>query len=294
LAGPPVGTHDTPDHRPKETKVPTRDRAPLGAPTWIDLFTSDLGRAREFYGAVFGWTFESAGPDHGGYVIASKAGRHVAGLMQKDPGASAAGPEVAGSGAPDSWTTYFHTADIQATAAAVPSAGGTTCVEPLEVKDKGWMAIGTDPSGAFFGLWQPLEHQGFGVIGEAGAPVWHELTTHDFANAVSFYTQVLHWQTESVSDTDEFRYTTAVFDGEQELGVMDGSNFSPASGSCPHPEGIPSHWAFYLGAEDVDKTQQLVTDNGGTVLRPAQDTPYGRLAQVTDPTGAVFNLSSLR
>ena len=32
---------------------------------------------------------------------------------------------------------------------------------------------------------------------------------------------------------------------------------------------------------------------GGTVVRPAEDTPYGRLASVTAPTGAAFNLSSL-
>ncbi len=270
---------DTPHQNPlEETKVPTRERAPLGAPTWIDLSTSDTDRAQAFYGAVFGWTFEATGPDYGGYINASKDGRLVAGLMQKDPQVDAA--------APDAWTTYFHTDDIQASAVAVKSAGGTTCVEPMEVKDKGWMAIGTDPSGAFFGLWQPIDHQGFEVIGEAGAPVWHELTTRDFTKAMDFYRAVLGWQTESVSDTDEFRYSTAVFGGEQLLGVMDAAKFSP--------EGIPSHWAFYLGADDVDKTQQLVIDSGGDVLRPAQDTPYGRLAQVTDPTGAVFNLSSLR
>ena len=269
---------DDTHHNPaKETKVPIRDRAPLGAPTWIDLSTSDTGRARQFYGAVFGWTFESAGPEYGGYITAAINGRPVAGLMQKGPQVDAA--------TPDAWTTYFHTADIHASAAAVTSAGGTNCVEPMEVKDKGWMAIGTDPAGAFFGLWQPIEHQGFEVIGEAGAPVWHELTTRDFATAVDFYRRVLDWHTESVSDTDDFRYTTAVFGGEQLLGVMDGSSLA---------EGIPSHWAFYLGAEDVDKTQRLVTDNGGTVLRGAQDTPYGRLAQVADATGAVFNLSSLR
>jgi len=255
--------------------VPTRDRAPLGAATWIDLSTSDTDRAQQFYGAVFGWTFESAGPEYGGYINASINGHPVAGLMQKAPQMNA----------PDAWTTYFHTADIHATAAAVTSAGGSNCVEPMEVRGKGWMAIGTDPSGAFFGLWQPIEHQGFQVIGEAGTPVWHELLTRDFGTAVDFYREVLGWQTESVSDTDDFRYMTAVFGGEQLIGVMDGSTLH---------EGIPSHWAFYLGAEDVDKTQQLVTDHGGTVLRAAQDTPYGRLAQVSDPTGAVFNLSSLR
>jgi cyclopropane fatty-acyl-phospholipid synthase-like methyltransferase len=35
-------------------------------------------------------------------------------------------------------------------------------------------------------------------------------------------------------------------------------------------------------------------DNGGAVLRGAEDTPYGRLAAATDPTGVIFNLSSLQ
>ncbi len=29
---------------------------------------------------------------------------------------------------------------------------------------------------------------------------------------------------------------------------------------------------------------------GGSVIQPAQDTPYGRLAQAADPTGAMFKL----
>jgi predicted enzyme related to lactoylglutathione lyase len=56
---------------------------------------------------------------------------------------------------------------------------------------------------------------------------------------------------------------------------------------------VPSHWDFFLGADDVDKTVQLIIDNGGAVIRGAEDTPYGRLAAVADPTGAGFNLSSL-
>jgi predicted enzyme related to lactoylglutathione lyase len=56
---------------------------------------------------------------------------------------------------------------------------------------------------------------------------------------------------------------------------------------------VPSNWFFFLGADDVDKTVQLVKENGGTVNRDAEDTPYGRLAAVADPTGAGFNLSSL-
>ncbi len=144
----------------------------------------------------------------------------------------------------------------------------------------------SDPAGAVVGLWQPAGHDGFAVVNEAGAPVWHQLTTRDFAKAVDFYAEVFGWQVRVESDTPEFRYSNAIFDGEPLLGMMDGSAFMP--------EGEPSNWMFFLGADDVDKTLELVTDNGGTVVRAAEDTPYGRLAAVTDSTGAGFNLSSLQ
>jgi uncharacterized protein len=254
--------------------VATRQGAPLGAPIWIDLMSSDLDGAQRFYGAVFGWTFESAGPEYGGYVTASKDGRPVAGLMANDPQWNA----------PDAWSTYLHTADVKATVAAAVAAGATGCMEPMEVPEKGWMAIVTDPTGAPVGLWQPTGHQGIEVVGEAGAPVWHQLTTRDYGAALDFYRQVFGWQTEVEADTPEFRYSTASFDGEPLLGVMDGSVLA---------DGVPSTWIFFLGAEDVDKAVELITANGGTVLRAAEDTPYGRLAAVADPTGAAFNLSSL-
>jgi predicted enzyme related to lactoylglutathione lyase len=97
---------------------------------------------------------------------------------------------------------------------------------------------------------------------------------------------VFGWRTEQISDTDEFRYTTAWFGDQQLLGVMDGAGFLP--------EGVPSTWTTFFGAEDVDKTLQVITDNGGAVVQPARDTPYGRLAAATDPTGTAFNLSSLQ
>jgi hypothetical protein len=259
--------------------VPTRQGAPVGAPTWIDLATSDLERAKQFYGNVFGWTFESAGPEYGGYVNAFSGGHPVAGLMTNDPQWNS----------PDGWTTYLHTADIRATLATAIEAGAVTCVqpvEPMEVKDKGWMAMLVDPTGAFFGLWQPIEHRGFEVFGEACAPIYHQLTSRDYAKALDFYRRVFGWQIESVSDTDEFRYSTANFDGEALVGIMDGTTITM-------PEGAPSNWFFFLGSDDVDKTVALVRDNGGSVIRDAEDTPYGRLAAVADPTGAGFNLSSL-
>ena len=250
--------------------------APLGAPTWMDLMTSDMDRAQRFYGAVFGWTFEEAGAEYGGYVTALVDGGPVAGMMANAPQFEA----------PDGWTTYLHTADVDATIAAVTAAGGASFGGAMDIPAKGRMAMVGDIAGGAVGLWQPGGHTGFEVVGAAGTPVWHQLTTRDYQNAIDFYRSVFGWEMNVESDIPEFRYSNAVFGGEPLLGVMDGANVLP--------EGVPATWTVFLGAEDVDKTLEVVAANGGTVVRPAEDTPYGRLAAVADPTGAAFNLASLR
>ena len=52
----------------------------------------------------------------------------------------------------------------------------------------------------------------------------------------------------------------------------------------------PSGWSVYFGTDDTDKALARIVDLGGTVVQPAEDTPYGRLAQAADPTGALFKL----
>jgi predicted enzyme related to lactoylglutathione lyase len=46
----------------------------------------------------------------------------------------------------------------------------------------------------------------------------------------------------------------------------------------------------YFGTDDADKALAQVTDLGGAVVQPAEDTPYGRLAVATDPMGAEFKI----
>ena len=244
----------------------------VGAPTWIDLATSDLSGAQRFYSAVFGWVFSSPGSDYGGYVNATKDGKLVAGLMPNDPQWNS----------PDGWTTYLYTPDVTATLDAITAAGGQSCSGAMEIPGQGTMAIFNDAAGALAGLWQPGGHPGFEVTGLAGASAWFHLTVTDYRAALDFYTEVFGTETHVESDGPEFCYTNALFDGEPGFGFMDGASFTDQS-----------KWTVFLAADDVDKTLQVITDNGGSIERGAEDTPYGRLAAVADPTGARFNLSSL-
>lgn len=85
-----------------------------------------------------------------------------------------------------------------------------------------------------------------------------------------------------VSDAPEFRYTTFAYGGEWLAGMMDASGFLP--------EGVPAHWSVYFGVDDTDVALAKINDLGGATVMAAEDTPYGRLATATDPTGAQFKL----
>ena len=60
----------------------------------LSLGVPDVARAAEFYGSVFGWKFESAGPEAGGYGMFTQDGKAVAAAgPATEPGA---GPARAG------------------------------------------------------------------------------------------------------------------------------------------------------------------------------------------------------
>jgi predicted enzyme related to lactoylglutathione lyase len=236
--------------------------------------TSDAGSSRAFYTELFGWGAEEPAEEFGGYFNFTKNGVRVAGCM-----ASASQPE---SDVPDVWSIYLATDDAAKTVEAASANGSQVYVEPMDVGDLGTMAVVSHPAGGVIGIWQPGLHKGFGVLGEAGAPSWFELHTTDYPSAVAFYRDVFRWDTHVAMDTPEFRYTTLGKDEDGLAGIMDASGFLP--------EGVPSHWSVYFGVDDADAALAKIVELGGAIVMPAEDTPYGRLATATDPTGAQFKL----
>lgn len=253
--------------------MPTRENPPTGAPCWVDLMTSDTVRSRDFYGALFGWDAEEPNEQFGGYFNFRKDGTPIAGCMNS---------ERAG-GLPDIWSVYLAVDDAQKTVEAAVAGGGQVFVDPMAVADLGTMAVVGDPGGATIGVWQPGTHPGFVIVAETGAPSWFELYTRDYSAALAFYREVFGWETQSMGDTDEFRYTTlALGPDEWAAGVMDATAFLP--------DGVPAHWSVYFGVEDTDAALAKAVQLGGSIVQPAEDTPYGRLATATDATGAQFKL----
>ena len=243
-----------------------------GAPCWNDLFSSDPERAKEFYGRLFGWTTMDPGPEYGGYFLFQKDGKTVAGCMAND----------GEQGVPDTWTVYLTTDDADRTAEAAKANGGQVHMEPMDVTQNGRFTMLADPGGASIGAWQPRDVHGFEVRGESGTPSWFELHTRDYDESIDFYREVFGWDTHTASDEANFRYTTLGEGDNMLAGIMDASGFLP--------DGAPAAWSIYFEVEDADATIAQAVELGGTVVTPAEDTPYGRLATLTDPTGTTFKL----
>jgi uncharacterized protein len=245
-----------------------------GTPCWVDLISSDTEKSQSFYGGLLGWTFDAPNAEFGGYITASSDGHAVSGLMGRTPDMQA----------PDGWNTYICTADIDATVAAATAAGGQVAMTAMAVGDLGKMAYLVDPAGAMVGLWQPGTHLGFSKYNEPGSVTWDEHHSKNFPASTGFYSTFFGWTLEKTGDTDEFRYYQGQVDGETVAGLMDSASFLP-------PE-VPSHWAVYFSVADADEALATAVELGGSVVRGAEDTPFGRIADLTDSTGAPLKIHS--
>jgi predicted enzyme related to lactoylglutathione lyase len=117
-----------------------------GALAWNELMVADTAAAREFYGAVFGWTFQELGPEAGGpgdmdYTTFSLGENPLGGLG------------AAQEGMPTGWLTCFAVEVTDDAVATAESKGGKVTTPAMDTPF-GRFAIIEDPWGA------PLEVMG--------------------------------------------------------------------------------------------------------------------------------------
>jgi uncharacterized protein len=114
-----------------------------GALSWNELNTRDIPAAEEFYGAIFGWTFETEDLGAAGrYTTISLGGSPVGGILnQRERGV----PEEV----PAYWATYFAVEDTDATVEKARGLGGSVMMEPTDIPAGRFSILG-DPHGAMF------------------------------------------------------------------------------------------------------------------------------------------------
>jgi hypothetical protein len=119
---------------------------------WNELRTRDAERAKTFYAATIGWTFEaSSTPDGHTYWVAMSGGKPVAGLFPL------ASPQF--DGVPESWMSFLAVDDVDARVAKAVKVGAKLVMPIFDVPNVGRIAMLMEPSGAGIGWMTPVGQQ---------------------------------------------------------------------------------------------------------------------------------------
>ncbi len=111
-----------------------------GTLTWNELATPDMDGSAQFYGELFGWTFEAMEGEMPYRVIKNAEGRSNGGIRP------------ATETEPTYWLVYFGSEDIDASLARSSELGGTPLLGPMEV-GPGRFGVVQAPDGAVFALY---------------------------------------------------------------------------------------------------------------------------------------------
>lgn len=88
------------------------------------------------------------------------------------------------------------------------------------------------------------------------------------------------WSLQPIDGPTGLRYSVHRSGDEMFAGIWDGEHDLPSH--------VPSTWLVSFGVEGTDAALERAVRLGGAANGPAHDSPYGRSADVSDPTGARF------
>lgn len=252
-----------------------RSLLPPGMPCWVELATGDEDAAQHFYGTLFGWTFRAhrdPSTPTGWYLIATLGGTQAGGLYRAAPGSA---PQ---------WTVNIAVHNTTAAAEWVARLGGVVTLRPVAIPHRGSVLHGQDPAGAPLVLWQPPPDWNFGT-GVPNTFATADLNTRDGATADAFFGRLFHYRCVQIGDHHGIDYAEWQLDHQPVL-------YRYVMGP-EYPPGTPPHWMVYFAADPatgVDATAAHAVTLGGRIVVDPYDSPWGRIAVVADPAGAVFSI----
>ena len=109
----------------------------VGAMSFNELWTPDVARAKAFYHALVGWTYEFDGI----FTRIYNRGRLNGGMLQLDDVAPA-------------WIPHFHVADVDIAISRVKALGGSIEIDKHVDDDGARWSVVADPAGALFYIMQ--------------------------------------------------------------------------------------------------------------------------------------------
>jgi predicted enzyme related to lactoylglutathione lyase len=236
---------------------------------WHDLMTHDLRAVKGFYGGLFGWEFEEVPDGEGVYTTILHDGKPVGGIIVLKK----ANDEIYSQ-----WLSYVSVEDVDDEAGSVKNHGGEVYRKPLDLPDRGRVAVVLDNQGSFLGLLRATG--GDPVLEEPvyGEWMWHELWTDDVHGSMGFYESMFEHKRDNIK-IGEYDYGVLAKDGKLRAGVV----------KIPY-ENVEPNWLPYIAVSDPSAVGVKATELGGKVLIESEETGANRAVIIADPSGAVFGV----
>jgi predicted enzyme related to lactoylglutathione lyase len=262
---------------------------PHGVPCWVDTEQPDVEAASQFYGGLFGWTFEDAMPPSapGSYLIATLGGRDVAAIAGPGTGSSA-------------WHTYVAVDVADAATEYLVGLGATVVSEPTDAGEGGRAAALADLEGAELRIWQARRRLGAQVVNEPGSWNFSDLRTADPRSATAFYEAAFGWAFDDLGFATLIRqpgygdHLEATVDPDirarQEGVVAPPGCVDAIAWLAPVGPDERPHWHVSFSVADRDQAVQDAQRLGADILAQ-DDTQWTRTALIRDPQGAEFTAS---
>jgi hypothetical protein len=122
----------------------------MGGVVFFEIHADDIERAKTFYGALFGWTYERfPSPDMEYWLVITGDPVQGGGILKRNAPAAPAGSS------PSAFVCTMMVESVDASVAAATSAGAVLALDKNHIPGMGWVAYLLDPEGNLFGVFQP-------------------------------------------------------------------------------------------------------------------------------------------
>src|ERR1700733_1697087 len=254
---------------------PASNEHHVGKVIWLELVTPNLAAAKQFYGGLFGWTFQDIHTPSTSYALALLDGRPVCGLYQH--------VIPPGEHRQPAWLTFIAVRDADATQQLILQQRGLMLAAPHTYPQRGRQGVFSDPQGAVFAILASSSGDPADLLAAPGEWIWSSLIAHEPDTDAAFYQSVFGYEvfdsTQESESTEHLILATADY-------ARASVNALPDDSARRH-----AHWLNFARVTDTEQMTARVQQLGGQVLvEPRVDRHGGKVAVVADFSGAPFGL----
>ena len=243
------------------TDFPTGIHYP-GKFVWNDLLTDNVSSAKDFYGQLFGWTFETTGI----YSVIKYNGQSIGGIAHIKGDAK--------NSSASRWLCTLSVADVDKAVALTVEEGGVVNEGPLDLVNRGKGALIRDPQGAQLMLLYSNDGDPEDEEPVFGAWLWHELWSNKADESLAFYQKLVGYDFEG----DPADYLILSKDEQWRAGIRFVDNSE-----------LEMRWVPVVRVADTDEVAERAKQLGGKVLvAPRSTQDGGSVALLSDPMNALL------